>query len=122
MPCGPTPASSRGSPFHSLGGTVMALCRASVVGAICVIMICTQRTNAEPVSKWELADALPPFTPSTCVPPNQRERSLFDLAASAIEQGDQEIANWLEIGAQKYLAKHQFRTEGGRRVAICTPD
>jgi len=74
------------------------------------------------VSKWELADALPPFTPSTCVPPNQRERSLFDLAASAIEQGDQEIANWLEIGAQKYLAKHQFRTEGGRRVAICTPD
>ena len=73
--------------------------------------------------KWELANALPPFAPSTCVPPNARERSLLDLAASAIEQVGEDNPNWLDIGAQKYLARHQFRSEGGlRRVAVCTPD
>jgi hypothetical protein len=73
-------------------------------------------------AKWELADALPPFAPSNCVPPNARERSLLDLAASAIEQVGDDNPNWLDIGAQKYLARPQFRNEGGRRVAVCTPD
>jgi hypothetical protein len=73
-------------------------------------------------AKWELANALPPYTPSECVAPNARERSLLELAVSVIETVGEDNINSLDIGAQKYLARNQFRSEGTRRVAVCTPD
>jgi hypothetical protein len=95
----------------------------AVLLVICAIAAYAPKATAQSASaKWELADALPPFAPSICVSPNARERSLLDLAASAIEQVGEDNPNWLDIGAQKYLARHQFRNEGGRRVAVCTPD
>jgi hypothetical protein len=83
---------------------------------------CSPHTSGRSASEeWEFADALPAYAPGSCVQPDSRERSLFDLAASAIEQGE-DHPNWLEIGAQKFLARPQFRSDSPRHVAVCMPE
>lgn len=87
-----------------------------------ILSALVQKANGQSASdKWELADAFPPFSPAKCLTPNARERSLLDIAASAIEKTGDDIS-WLDIGAQKYLAHNQFRTVEGRGVAVCTPE
>jgi hypothetical protein len=44
---------------------------------------------------------------------------LFELAASAIELTDGPESNWLNIGAQKFLAGTTYRKDGNSRIAIC---
>jgi hypothetical protein len=103
---------------RTLGGTTMRIRHAAVLIAICVVAACDQKATAQ----WQLADAIPASAPGNCVSPNARERSLLELAVSAIEQSGGDNPSWLDIGAQRYLARHQFRIEGGHGVAICTPD
>ena len=84
---------------------------------------CTPLSSAVAATeKWEYADAFPPFRFGTCVVPTERERALFTLAAIAIELVGADDINWMDIGAQKFLAGGQSRTVSDRRMAVCEPD
>ena len=72
--------------------------------------------------KWELVAALPTFASSECVAPTSHERSLFELAADAIAMVDSNSSNWLDVGAQRFLARTQYRDEGASTVVVCIPE
>jgi hypothetical protein len=91
------------------------------LAAVLTALYLTAACDHKPTVQWQLAAAVPPNAPSACVSPNERERSLLELAVSAIEQSGEGNPNWLDIGAQKYLARHQFRREGSHYIAVCTP-
>ena len=77
---------------------------------------------SEPAAqKWELVNAMLSGALQDCVPPNERERARFELAAAAVETGG-DNPDWLDIGGQKFLATAHARAEGTRRVPVCIPD
>jgi hypothetical protein len=94
--------------------------RITLIAAFSVgIMLSYPAFSAE--QKWELAEAIPIFQLTTCVPANDRERLLFGTAASVIELFNENDANMLDIGAQKFLAQTTYRREGSDHIAVCTP-
>lgn len=72
--------------------------------------------------KWELLDAIPSHVPTPCVPPDDRERSLYELAAAAIELTSNDVAHPLEIGSMRFMSRVRHRGIGADAVAVCTPD
>lgn len=73
--------------------------------------------------KWEFSDALPipENQPKVCFPPNSHESSQLETAASVIELGIVGESNFLDIGAQQFLASTLTRTENGKTLFVCTP-
>lgn len=75
----------------------------------------SQRTEAK------LARASPVNYAVECVPADDRELKLFDMAASAIELTEKDELSSLDLGADRFLS-HARRGSPAKSVAVCIPD
>jgi hypothetical protein len=87
------------------------------------VLVLSVAAGCSSEKKWELADALPNRAPPTCVSADSRERSILNAAVTAIEASGEHLPNALDIGAQRLLSGHLFRTtvDGKRSEAVCVP-
>jgi hypothetical protein len=98
----------------------VALARSATLCATVVAAGCERESST--VIQWEYANAFPPLaTQLRCAEPNPRERALFDAAASALELGDVDEPNALDMGAQRVLAHGVSREFGNGRFSVCMP-
>jgi hypothetical protein len=69
-----------------------------------------------------LADATLPYPVArSCVPPDEAEHRLFDLAATLLELDNNGSSGWLTLGAERFLATGVSRGLGTQAVFVCTP-